>query len=321
MVVIQSTRSLKDLIDSEVVPTHTIRTITRKDTGELELEKLSLDLRGFLLDQRLTMLASDLVEAGIKDLDGLLNMDRSALGDLDHDILSKLSASEVVKYQQRSDRLATQLLGDSNRHFIFLSHCKRDAGTEAALMVSEICNMLKDEPSLPGGSYETPVFLDSENLHDLKQLQEQVRNCANLVLMCTTNVLSSAWCLVEIVTAMDAGVPVLPLIVQKPDNSFEFPNNHFYELLCRGDVLDETSMETMRHCGIMLQRAATAIKHVFMTIALPYSPHKSKLMREAELKAMLERLKPDTIKAGRAASGRSGRASATTSRRKGRASV
>merc|ERR1712216_220181 len=125
----------------------------------------------------------------------------------------------------------------------------------------------------------------------LKQLQHLVRNSANLVFMCTTNVLSRPWCLVEIVTAMEAGIPILPLTVQKPGNDFTFPDSNFYDRLLRGEIFDSSAMETMRHCGMDLQQVSAAIRHVFMTIALPYSPHKSKLMREAELKAVLNRLR------------------------------
>eukprot|EP00427_Karlodinium_veneficum_P031234 CAMPEP_0169191634 /NCGR_PEP_ID=MMETSP1016-20121227/5179_1 /TAXON_ID=342587 /ORGANISM="Karlodinium micrum, Strain CCMP2283" /LENGTH=147 /DNA_ID=CAMNT_0009267907 /DNA_START=88 /DNA_END=528 /DNA_ORIENTATION=+ len=85
---------------------------------------------------------------------------------------------------------------DGTRHFIFLSHFKEEAGTEATLMQGCLASFAED-------CYEecTSVFLDSEDLTDLSGLQEHVINSKNLVLLLTPGVLYRPWCLVEIVTA------------------------------------------------------------------------------------------------------------------------
>lgn len=290
---------MRDLsADTDINESQAARSRMSKMNPQISLEGLSLDLRGFLRQQQLTHLAPQLTEAELTDLNSLLAFDLSKLEGVDPDTMDKLSTHKIQKYQQHCDSMKGHILGDQKQHFIFLSHSKLDAGTEAALMVSEIGKLLKDHPYLPGANYESPVFLDSENLQDLTQLQEQVRNCAYLVFMCTTHVLTRPWCLVEIVTAMEANVPILPMTVQKPGNDFAFPNSEFYERLGNGEILDEAAMDTLRDCGIDLETTVKAIKHMFKTIALPYSPHKSKIMRETELKAMLFRLQPERDSAG-----------------------
>merc|ERR1711957_1132186 len=115
------------------------------------------------------------------------------------------------------------------KHFIFISHSKLDAGTEASLMRGEIETLLRADETLPGAEYEVPCFLDAENLQNLEQLTNQVRQCANLTVLCTENILSRPWCLVEIHAAVEAGIPILPVTIEKPGNSFNFPTESFYE--------------------------------------------------------------------------------------------
>lgn len=156
-------------------------------------------------------------------------------------------------------------------------------------MRREIEELLEHDPSLPGSSFEVPCFLDSEDLQNLEELQAAVRRCANLCFLCTTNVLTRPWCLVEIYTAMQAGVPIVPVEVVKPGNSFAYPSDEFFAEMRRGELLDSASMQCLADCGMDLQVVETVIRHVFKRIAINYSPHKSKSIRFAELKELLAR--------------------------------
>eukprot|EP01047_Picozoa_sp_COSAG01_P016086 COSAG01_NODE_816_length_13389_cov_7.068849_5_plen_393_part_00 len=61
------------------------------------------------------------------------------------------------------------------------------------------------------------VFLDADNLSDLRDLLGCVRNSDALVMMVTDGVLSRPWCLAELATAAEAGVPIVMLQI---DNAF-----------------------------------------------------------------------------------------------------
>ena len=58
---------------------------------------------------------------------------------------------------------------------------------------------MKDRLSVLLGA---PVFLDSDDLTDLRELLRIVARSDVLILLQTTNVLTRAWCLLEIYTAI-----------------------------------------------------------------------------------------------------------------------
>ena len=75
----------------------------------------------------------------------------------------------------------------------FLSHYKIEAATEARWLQRELEEALGER-----------VFLDSDDLHDLSRLKDHVRESKCLLLLQTRSVLTRLWCLVELVTAIDA---------------------------------------------------------------------------------------------------------------------
>merc|ERR1719277_2389334 len=52
----------------------------------------------------------------------------------------------------------------TQQHYIFLSHHKAGAGSEAALMQEGLERLIDQDPENPGNSMAAPVFLDSEDL-------------------------------------------------------------------------------------------------------------------------------------------------------------
>merc|ERR1719157_311183 len=94
--------------------------------------------------------------------------------------------------------------GSRDTHFAFLSHYKVEAGTEAALMRSELEQIINDTEGHPAQNLDVPIFLDSEDLTDLVLLMEAVQKSHNLVLILTKGVLTRPWCLVEIVVAVQS---------------------------------------------------------------------------------------------------------------------
>jgi hypothetical protein len=179
----------------------------------------------------------------------------------------------------------------NSRHYIFVSHHKLDAGTEATLMQESLERLILQDTESTGHHMDAPVFLDSEDLSDLTNLKDHVRNTYNLVLLLTEDVLKRPWVLIEIVTAFQSGVHVVPVEIYKRDNNspFKYPDEQFYKKLQNGDLLTAADSALIKDEGISMDDLERALRHVFKKIAVPFSPHKSQNVREAELMDILNR--------------------------------
>jgi len=184
-------------------------------------------------------------------------------------------------------RQSMQSLGDTignDKHLVFVSHYKLEAGTEATLMQEALTRMLEDV-STPN----TSIFVDSENLSDLSMLKKHVANSYNLVLLLTPGVLRRPWCLIEIVTAAENGVTMVPIEVQRPGSKFHYPDETFYKNLRSGKYLSHGATKLLAEEGIVLPQVEFAIQQAFMKISLPFSPHKTANVRHAELTDIMDR--------------------------------
>lgn len=98
------------------------------------------------------------------------------------------------------------------RHACFLSHMKREAGSDARYLNDKLETMLHCQ-----------CFLDSNNLVNLRTLCDEVANSDVLVVLLTPSVLRRPWCLLEIFFAHHNGIPVIPIrVVRQNDDNFEF---------------------------------------------------------------------------------------------------
>eukprot|EP01043_Picozoa_sp_COSAG02_P028160 COSAG02_NODE_1694_length_11277_cov_36.084855_8_plen_1845_part_00 len=95
------------------------------------------------------------------------------------------------------------------RYAAFLSHYKEEGGTVASLLHEALVR------SLPG-VHESQVFLDSNNLRNLRQLEEHVVDSEVLILLLTKKVLSRPMCLLELYTAAQHKVPIIVLRCEGP---------------------------------------------------------------------------------------------------------
>jgi hypothetical protein len=202
-----------------------------------------------------------------------------------------LSDVSIKEYRNRVRAACINILakaGSANNHLVFISHYKREAGTEAALMSEELQKMINQDPGQAGHGLSNPVFLDSEDLRDLNQLKQHVRLSHNLLLLLTPGILSRPWCLVEIVTAIKAGVRVVPVEVNRKDFDFEFPDDDYFAATREGKALDKSSLQLLDEEGIDNETLEVCLRHVFMRIALPFSPHRTQAVRQAELRDILK---------------------------------
>mmetsp|Transcript_31761 Transcript_31761/g.58201 ORF Transcript_31761/g.58201 Transcript_31761/m.58201 type:complete len:247 (+) Transcript_31761:1-741(+) len=202
-----------------------------------------------------------------------------------------LTPVSIHEFRKRSTfRVRQALFHDVSRlhHLIFLSHYKVEAGTEAALLRTELSVAISGDATNVGNNFDDPVFLDSDNLQNLNDLQERIRKTHNVVLLLTTSVLTRPWVLLELVTSLREGVRVLLVNVCKPGTAFAFPDDVFFEKLRAGKLLEQTAASLLTQFGTTLEEVEQAIRTIFQQIAITYSPHKATEIRRAEIDGLLK---------------------------------
>lgn len=201
-----------------------------------------------------------------------------------------LSVSDLTTFEITEEELDhAPHEGTELDHFIFISHYKVEAGTEATLIRDSIESIIRHDERHPGHDLLSPIFIDSEDLVDLTLLKDHVRKSRSLLLLLTPGLLSRPWCLLEIVTALRSDVTIVPVEIQRPGMKYQYPDDRFYEEFLRGDHVSSEGIELLEQEGVQLQEVAAAIRKVFMKIALPFSPHKTRTVRDAEINDVLKR--------------------------------
>lgn len=179
--------------------------------------------------------------------------------------------------------------GAAEDHFVFISHYKVEAGTEATLIRDSLEPILKEDQGHRACHLQFPIFIDSEDLIDLGYLRKHVENTDTIMVLLTPGLLSRPWCLVEIVTAVRNDLNIVPVEVQRPGSKYQYPDEEFYAKILSGEFLNEDATDLLRSEGVTPEDVVNAIRRVFLKIALPFSPHKTKQVREAELHDILKR--------------------------------
>ena len=93
----------------------------------------------------------------------------------------------------------------------FLSHFKHECGTEARLVQLQLKPILQRAPISTATS---EIFLDSDDLSDLRNLLNHVKETQVLVLLQSKSVLTRPWVILELHTALTHSVPIVALDVQ-----------------------------------------------------------------------------------------------------------
>ena len=93
----------------------------------------------------------------------------------------------------------------------FLSHFKLECGTEARLVQQNLKPIIEKNPTADSSN---EIFLDSDDLSDLRNLLQHVMQTKVLVLLQTKSVLTRPWVIIELFTAITSGLPIVALNVQ-----------------------------------------------------------------------------------------------------------
>lgn len=118
---------------------------------------------------------------------------------------------------RRETRRQERLARSTNGHYTtFISHSKNDGGQTAQTFHTAF------NEALLQGTYWMPTtrgpnFIDTVELTNITmaELIEAVKHSKVFVLLLTKEVLTRTWCLLEIYTALDHGIPIVPVLVQR----------------------------------------------------------------------------------------------------------
>ena len=96
------------------------------------------------------------------------------------------------------EALGTRTTATGERYAAFLSHYKEEAAMEARYLKQQL-----------EGAMERRIFLDSDDLNDLRLLKQAVVHSDVLILIQTAHVLERPYCLIELATAIEHRVPIV----------------------------------------------------------------------------------------------------------------
>jgi len=138
-------------------------------------------------------------------------------------------------------------VGISNSHYTsFLSHCKAEGGPEA-----QVLNTALDKGLLKGNclfpTNRGNNFIDTRELDHITtaEIVKGVQSSKVFVMLLTKTVLTRPWVLLEVYTALNAGIPVIPVKVfrQNPEDDYSFSTAQDFLSNLETNVYDETYMQ------------------------------------------------------------------------------
>jgi hypothetical protein len=175
---------------------------------------------------------------------------------------AKTRGAPTPDEMQREGNRVIEKMAKMKKHFAcFLSHHKRDAAAVATLFRVSLSSSLHLDSSY--------VFLDTEDLRDLRSLRDAVKSSLVLVLLLTKDVLTRPWCLAEIYTAIENNIPIVSVKLEGQGNTYDFEQSlaflkqsNFREALENANPGAPRELETQ---GIDIARMQSAIASI-----LPY---------------------------------------------------
>ena len=176
----------------------------------------------------------------------------------------------------------------------FLSHFKFECGTEARLVQQNLRPIIEQNP-LPGSSNE--IFLDSDDLSDLRNLLDSVKNTKVLVLLQSKRVLTRPWVILELHTALTNDVPIVALNVQKESCRYDYAEAlsflmHFDEEI---EVANPGAAELLIDMGVdpvdVAWRLSDSLPNIIST---NFDPNSSEKVLQASLEDLVDSMRRAT---------------------------
>ena len=161
----------------------------------------------------------------------------------------------------------------------FLSHFKNEAAAEARVLKSELVRGLRTR--------EDQIFLDADNLTDLRELLHCVETSDALILMYTKGVLSRPWCLLEIVTAVQNSIPV---IVMRVANAFAGDVDEISTILddlpgylANSNPMAEETLRAFNYSASIVGPQIKAALHLSLDDVISFDPHQSAVILQNQI--------------------------------------
>ena len=164
----------------------------------------------------------------------------------------------------------------------FLSHFKLECGTEARLVQQNLKPIIEKNPTADSSN---EIFLDSDDLSDLRNLLQHVMQTKVLVLLQTKSVLTRPWVIIELFTAITHDIPIVALNIANsyPYNYAEAENflMHFDEEI---DIANPGAAQLLIDMGIdpvdVAYRLSDCLPNIIST---NFNPNASQNMLQASL--------------------------------------
>ncbi|EOD15964.1 hypothetical protein EMIHUDRAFT_451583 [Emiliania huxleyi CCMP1516] len=129
-------------------------------------------------------------------------------------------------------------------------------------------------------------FLDSDDLRDLRLLQQAVRESEVLLLVQSESVLTRPYCLLEMVTAIEARVPIVGVNLAGKPQAYDFANaaNYLSSLDKTLDASNPGAAGVLRRANVELRYAARLLSCTIPeVISISFNPSSSRNMLAASI--------------------------------------
>ena len=144
----------------------------------------------------------------------------------------------------------------------FLSHHKLACAMEARFLKGELERMLGAE-----------IFLDSDDLKDLRKLGQHVIDSDVLVLLQSSEVLLRPWCIFELHTAIEHGIPIVAVVIESKAYDFAKAGKLMLHLDTILELENPGASTVLLENGIDLKLAAWKISSTIPNvISVPFNP-------------------------------------------------
>ena len=243
--------------------------------------------------------ASAFEEVGIEDTSDLQDMDDELMEELERELTAadaksmhlkkikaaiaavtgnasetraKLDAAKSTEVSMPETAQSTAVLAakekrraSSKPFAAFLSHHKLACAMEARYLKSELERALGAE-----------IFLDSDDLKNLRELGQHVVDSDVLVLLQSSEVLLRPWCVYELHTAIDAGIPIVAVTVASKGYDFAQAGQLMLHLDTMLEAGSPGASKVLDEVGVDLKAAAWKLSStVPNVIAVPFNPSAS----------------------------------------------
>ena len=205
-------------------------------------------------------------------------------GMLIQDPEKRLTAAEIdEKFQGNSmlHRLQRRRSsgGSEKKYAAFLSHHKASCAMEARFLKTEL------EKHLPGSE----IFLDSDDLKDLRSLLASVCDSSALVVVQSAEILYRPWCLLEMYAAIESGVPIVALLCQGKGYDFGQATQFLTNLDSQLEQKTPGAGKIIYEQGFDIRDLAFKLAHVIPNlISVSFNPSGSKNTIEASIQDLME---------------------------------